>query len=50
MHEKDLFIILKAILWYLPTSPLPSDSEIIKFIRINKEINYDRIKSTKKEK
>lgn len=37
MNDKDLFIIIKALLWYLPTIQVPSDEEIMKFIKIHKE-------------
>lgn len=35
--NQDLFIIIKALLWYLPTIQVPSDEEIMKFIEIHKE-------------
>ena len=37
MNDKDLFIIIKALLWYLSTTQVPSDEEIMKFIEIHKE-------------
>ena len=35
--NQDLFIIIKAILWYNPSIQMPSDEEIMKFIKFNKE-------------
>ena len=37
MSNQDLFIIIKALLWYLPTIQVPSDEEIMKIIEIHKE-------------
>ena len=39
MNEYDLFIIIKAILWYsIQTIQMPSDEEIKKFIKDHKEV------------
>ncbi len=35
--NQDLFIIIKAILWYNPSIQIPSDEEIMKFIKFHKE-------------
>ena len=36
--NQDLFIIIKAILWYNKSVvQMPSDEEIMKFIKVNKE-------------
>lgn len=36
--NRDLFIIIKAILWYNESVvQMPSDEEIMKFIKMNKE-------------
>lgn len=36
--NQDLFIIIKAILWYNESVvQMPSDEEIMKFIKVNKE-------------
>lgn len=35
--NQDLFIIIKALLWYLPTIQVPSDEEIMNFIETHKE-------------
>lgn len=35
--NQDLFIIIKAILWYNPSIQMPSDEEIMKFIKVHKE-------------
>lgn len=36
MNDTDLYIIIKALLWYIPDTPLPSDEEIKRFITHNK--------------
>lgn len=37
ISDKDLFIIIKALLWYLCSTQMPSDEEIKKFIKVHKE-------------
>lgn len=38
MSDEELFIIIKALLWYHPEIPLPSDEEIKKFIKVHREV------------
>lgn len=36
MSNEDLFIIIKALLWYLPTIQVPSDEELKYFIEVHR--------------
>lgn len=38
MSDEELFIIIKALLWYLPIPQVPSDDEIKKFIKVHREV------------
>lgn len=43
MNENDLFIIIKALLWYnVQVIQMPSDEEIKKFIKVHKEAKDEK--------